>query len=217
MLQTGALPQGTRVRDLLGLARSLYGARRSIAELLELADLTDLASRPASKLSGGQTQRLRFALALAGRPELLFLDEPTVAMDVESRHRFWAIVRAVAADGAGVVFATHYLEEADRVADRILLIDRGRLLREGTPAAIRAEQAARTVRCTLANPDRDRLAALPGVRDVAIHGSDVTLTTADADALVGALYGLGVPVRDLQVSAAALEDAFLQLTGAEAR
>jgi ABC-2 type transport system ATP-binding protein len=217
MLQTGSLPQGSRVRDLLALARSLYGARRSIAELLELADLADLAGRPASKLSGGQTQRLRFALALAGRPELLFLDEPTVAMDVESRHRFWAIVRAVAADGTGVVFATHYLEEADRVADRILLIDHGRLLREGTPAAIRAEQTVRTVRCTLADPDRAGLATLPGVRDVIVHGHDVTLTTTDADALVGALYALGQPVRDLQVSAAALEDAFLRLTGAEAR
>jgi len=217
MLQTGSLPQGARVRDLLALARSLHGARRSIAELLELADLGDLAGRPASKLSGGQTQRLRFALAMAGRPELLFLDEPTVAMDVESRHRFWAIVRAVAADGTGVVFATHYLEEADRVADRILVIDHGRLLREGTPASIRATQPVRTVRCTLADPDRSRLAALPGVRDVTIHGHDVTLTTTEADAMVGALYALGQPVRDLQVSAAALEDAFLQLTGAEAR
>jgi ABC-2 type transport system ATP-binding protein len=151
---------------------------------------------------------------MAGSPELLFLDEPTVAMDVETRHRFWAIVRAVAADGTGVVFATHYLEEADRVADRILVMDHGRLLREGTPAAIRAEQAVRTVRCTLASPDRDRLRTLPGVRDVTIHGHDVTLTTADADALVGALYALGQPVRDLQVSSAALEDAFLELTGA---
>ncbi|HXM54922.1 MAG TPA: ABC transporter ATP-binding protein [Candidatus Dormibacteraeota bacterium] len=214
MLQTGALPQGARVRELLELARALYGSRRSVADLLDLADLGDLVNRPASHLSGGQTQRVRFALALAGRPELLFLDEPTVAMDVESRHRFWAIVRAVAADGTGILFATHYLEEADRTADRILLIDRGRLVREGTPAAIRATQGARTVRCTLAEPDRNRLAALPGVREVTIHGHDVTLTTTDADALVGALYALGKPVRDIQVSAAALEDAFLQLTAA---
>jgi len=217
MLQTGVLPEGARVRDLLALARSLYGSRRSIAQLLELADLDGLAGRSVNKLSGGQAQRLRFALAMAGTPELLFLDEPTVGMDVETRHRFWAIVRAVAADGTGVIFATHYLEEADRVADRVLLIDRGRLLRDGTPAAIRTEQAVRTVRCTLATPDRDRLTALPGVRDVAIHGHDVALSTADADALVGALYGLGQPVRDLQVSSTALEDAFLQLTGAEVR
>ena len=215
MLQTGALPQGARVGDLLRLARSLYGSRRSVGELLELADLGDLAGRFVNKLSGGQVQRLRFALAMAGRPELLFLDEPTVAMDVEVRHRFWAIVRAVAADGTGVIFATHYMEEADRVADRILVINRGGLLREGTPAAIRAEQAVRTVRCTLARPERDRLAALPGVREVAIHGHDVTLTTTDPDALVGALYALGQPVHDLQVSAPALEDAFLQLTSAE--
>jgi ABC-2 type transport system ATP-binding protein len=214
MLQTGSLPQGARVRDLLELGRALYGARRSVADLVDLADLAEVVGRPASSLSGGQTQRVRFALALAGRPELLFLDEPTVAMDVESRHRFWAIVRAVAADGTSIVFATHYLEEADRMADRILVIDRGRLVREGTPSGIRASQATRAVRCTLADPDRARLAALPGVREVTIHGRDVTLTTTDADALVGALYALGQPVRDLQVSAAALEDAFLELTAA---
>lgn len=217
MLQTGSIPQGARVRDLLSLARSLYGARRSIAELLELADLADLAGRPANKLSGGQTQRLRFALALAGRVELLFLDEPTVAMDVESRHRFWAIVRAVAAEGTSVIFATHYLEEADRTADRILVMDRGRLLRDGTPAAIRATEATRTVRCTLAQPERGRLAALPGVQQVTIHGQNVSLSTTDADETVGALYALGQPVRDLEVASAALEDAFLRLTTAEGR
>ena len=214
MLQTGSLPAGARVRDLLALGRALYGARRTVPELVALADLDEVVDRPADRLSGGQTQRVRFALALAGRPELLFLDEPTVAMDVESRHRFWAIVRAVAADGVCIVFATHYLEEADRMADRVLVIDRGRLVREGTPAAVRASQATRTVRCTLPAPDRARLAALPGVREVTIHGHDVTLTTTDADELVGAMYALGQPVRDLQVSAAALEDAFLRLTGA---
>jgi ABC-2 type transport system ATP-binding protein len=212
MLQQGALPAGARVSDVLDLARALYGGARGRLELLELAGLQDLSRRPVEKLSSGETQRARFALALAGRTELLLLDEPTVAMDVEARRRFWAIVRAVAMDGAAVLFATHYLEEADANADRVLVIDHGRIVREGTPSAIRAGAAVRVIRCTLADADPAALGGLPGVVDVAVHGDDVTIRSTDADATVGRLYALGLSVRDLQVTGAGLEDAFVSLT-----
>src|SRR5579884_1605271 len=122
MLQSGALPAGARVGEVLDLVRALYPEARGREELLELADLTELRGRRVETLSGGQAQRVHFALALAGRPRLLFLDEPTTGLDVESRRRFWATVRAVAVDGVGVLFTTHYLDEADANADRILVL-----------------------------------------------------------------------------------------------
>ncbi|HZV48683.1 MAG TPA: ABC transporter ATP-binding protein [Candidatus Dormibacteraeota bacterium] len=216
MLQRGGLPAGARVGEVLDLARALYPEARGREELLDLADLAGLTGRRVETLSGGQAQRLRFALALAGRPRLLFLDEPTVGLDVEVRRHFWAIVRAVAADGTGVLFTTHYLEEADANADRVLVLDRGRLLRQGTPSAVRAAASARVVRCTLAGATPDRLRRLPGVVDVVVHGDDVTIRSTDADRTVGALYALGSEVRDLLVTGAGLEDAFLVLTRGEA-
>ncbi|HEX4216531.1 MAG TPA: ABC transporter ATP-binding protein [Candidatus Dormibacteraeota bacterium] len=212
MLQTGAFPAGCRIRDVIDLVCNLYGNVRTRQEVLDLAGLSDLGDRWLQKLSGGQTQRVRFAMALAGRPRFLFLDEPTVALDMEARRRFWSIVRAVAADGAGVLFATHYMEEADTYADRILVLQKGRLIREGTPSGIRAAASFRLVRCTLADPDPDRIRALPGAADVTVHGHDVSIHSSDADATVGALYALGQPIRDLQVTGAGLEDALVSLT-----
>ncbi|HZU15710.1 MAG TPA: ABC transporter ATP-binding protein [Candidatus Dormibacteraeota bacterium] len=213
MLQSGALPAGARVGEVLDLVRALYPEARGREELLELADLTELRGRRVETLSGGQAQRVHFALALAGRPRLLFLDEPTAGLDVESRRRFWATVRAVAVDGVGVLFTTHYLDEADANADRILVLDRGRLRRQGTPSAIRAAASGRIIRCSLAGADPDRLRRLPGVVDVVVHGEEVTMRSTDADRTVGALYALGGEVRDLLVSGVGLEDAFLALTG----
>lgn len=217
MLQRGGLPADARVTELVDLVRRLYGSARSRAELLELADLGELGGRRVAQLSGGQAQRLRFALALAGRPELLFLDEPTVALDVEARRRFWAIVRAVAADGTTVLFATHYLDEADAYADRVVVLDRGRVAADGPPSTIRALGSARTVRCTLERPDLERLRALPGVVEAAAHGHDVTIRSTNADATVAALYASGQTVRDLQVTGAGLEDAMLALTSRSVR
>jgi ABC-2 type transport system ATP-binding protein len=212
MLQTGGLPTGVTVAEIIAFARRLYPHPIAFAEILDTAGLTALAGRRGEALSGGETQRLRFGLAIAGDPDLLFLDEPTVAMDVESRRAFWADMRQFADQGRTVLFATHYLEEADQVADRVVVLDHGHVVADGTSGSIKASVQTKTVRFTLAGADRAALGALAGVRDVAIRGAAVTLTTDDADATTRAIYKADLPVRDLEVTGAALEDAFVALT-----
>lgn len=138
MLQSGGLPTDSTVREVVDLARRLYGKRRTLAEILDLAGLTELQRRKVDALSGGQAQRVRFAVAMAGKPDLLFLDEPTVALDFKARRRFW---QAVKAGGNTVVFATHYLDEADEYADRVIVIDQGRVVADGEPAAIKGDSS----------------------------------------------------------------------------
>src|SRR6516225_2923441 len=212
MMQTGGLPEGAKVSELIGLFRRLYRGRHSQADLLGLAGLTELADRRVEQLSGGQVQRVRFALALAGRPELLFLDEPTAALDVEARRGFWQSVRAIAAQGTTVLFATHYLDEADANASRIIVISHGRVVADGTPAQIKAYTANRTLRFTTPVPDPALLLRLPGVADVLVNGEAVTVRTGDADATLPALYGLGLPVRAMEVGGGGLEESLIALT-----
>jgi ABC-2 type transport system ATP-binding protein len=216
MLQEGGLPPGATVAELVDFVRQLYPRPLPLGEVLELAGLGDLAGRRSERLSGGQAQRVRFALAIAGNPELAFLDEPTTGMDVEARHAFWDRMRAFAAQGRTVLFATHYLEEADAVADRVLALQRGRVVADGPVTAIKARSSRRVVRCTLPGADSRTLGRLPGVTEVSLHGDSVRLTTGDADATVRALFATGLPVRDLEVSGGGLEEAFLALTGSSA-
>ncbi|MGH2513428.1 MAG: ATP-binding cassette domain-containing protein, partial [Candidatus Limnocylindrales bacterium] len=185
----------------------------SLDAVLKSAGLAALSGRMTEALSGGERQRLRFAIAIAGDPDLLFLDEPTVAMDVETRLAFWADMRQFAANGRTVLFATHYLEEADQVADRILVLDRGRIVADGTPGSIKAGVAGRVIRFTLGHADPAFLGALPGVTSSTVHGDEVRLASTDADVTVEALYAAGIPIRDLEVTGANLEAAFLALTG----
>jgi ABC-2 type transport system ATP-binding protein len=213
MVQTGGLPEGSRVSELIGLFRQLYRGRRSQAELLTLAGLTDIADRRVEQLSGGQTQRVRFALALAGNPDLLFLDEPTAALDVESRRSFWQSVHTIAGQGATVLFATHYLEEADANADRIIVVSHGRIVADGTPSQIKAYTSVRIIRFATPSADTSALLRLPGVTDVTASGDAVTMRSGDADATLPALYALGRPVRGLEVGGGGLEEALLALTG----
>src|SRR5215813_2677542 len=182
MLQTGGLPEGAKVSELAGLFRQLYRDRRSVGELLRLARIDDLADRRVEQLSGGQAQRVRFALALAGNPELLFLDEPTAALDVEARRHFWRSVETIAAHGTTVLFATHYLDEADANASRIIVVNHGRVIADGTPADVKAFTATRTLRFSTQAPDPSELLRLPGVGDVLINGNAVTARTSDGDA-----------------------------------
>ncbi|MGE5286794.1 MAG: ABC transporter ATP-binding protein [Micromonosporaceae bacterium] len=212
MLQTAGLPESSKVGELLGLFRKLYKSSRSQSELLELAGLTDLADRPADKLSGGQMQRVRFALALAGRPELLFLDEPTVGLDVESRRHFWDSMRNVTAEGTTVLFATHYMDEADANADRIIVVSRGRVIADGTPAEIKAYTSTRTIRASTPDPNLSVLLTLPGAVDVSVRGEAVTIRSSDADATLHGLYALGQPIRGLEIGGGGLEEALLALT-----
>jgi ABC-2 type transport system ATP-binding protein len=213
MLQRGGLLPGVTVAELVGMVRGLYPRSLPRDEILTQAGLTAIARRRIEQLSGGQAQRVRFALAIAGDPELLFLDEPTVAMDVEARQAFWSGIRAFAAAGRTVLFATHYLEEADAVADRIIVLQRGRVVSSGSAAALKSRVALRQVRLTLPGADLAAMRALPGVHDAETHGEVVTLRTTDTDATVRALYTGGYPLRDLEVTGAGLEEAFLTLTG----
>ncbi len=165
MLQSAGLPPGAQVGELVDLARALYPSLSPRDAILERAGLTGLADRRVETLSGGESQRVRFAFAIAGDPDLVFLDEPTVAMDVESRRAFWDDMRRFAAEGRTVLFATHYLDEADHVADRILVLDRGRVVGDGSPAALKATVSERTVRFAWPDGAADDAAlhALPGV------------------------------------------------------
>jgi ABC-2 type transport system ATP-binding protein len=212
MLQTGSLIRDLSVRELITMMASLFPKPFGVDEVLELTGITNLAGRRVQKLSGGQTQRVRFAIALVSNPDLLVLDEPTVAMDVESRHAFWTTMRRFASAGKTVVFATHYLEEADTYADRIILMARGEIVADGPATEIKATVGLRTIRATLPGVDPATLAELPGVTHVETRGEAVILNCTDSDTAIRALLPAFPHARDIEISGAGLEQAFLQLT-----
>ncbi|HVA42893.1 MAG TPA: ABC transporter ATP-binding protein [Acidimicrobiales bacterium] len=215
MLQTGSgigLPPGVRVDQTLRMIRKLYRNPASTAVTVERAGIARLLGRQTHRLSGGQVQRVRFALAIAGNPELLFLDEPTSAMDVDSRRSFWDMIRELGREGRTTVVATHHLEEADRVADRVVVIDHGRVVADGSGAILKASVAAKRIRFGCRSPDARMLDSLEGVTEVGIHGGEVDLYSLDADATVRALVGKGVAFTNLEVTGAGLEEAFVALT-----
>jgi ABC-2 type transport system ATP-binding protein len=213
MLQSGAVLRDLSVRELVDMMASLYPNPLSVADTLERANITDIAERKTHKLSGGQTQRVRFAVALVSDPDLLVLDEPTVAMDVEARRDFWATMRGFTSRGKTVVFATHYLEEADTYADRIILMARGTVVADGPATEIKAAVGTRTIRATLPGADLAALQALPGVTNAEQHGEAVLISCADSDLALRALLPGFPAARDIEVTGAGLEQAFLQLTG----
>ncbi|MDG4801310.1 ABC transporter ATP-binding protein [Micromonospora sp. WMMD980] len=211
MLQGAGFVPGATVTDLVELARALYPHPLDTDRILRLAGLTDLATRRVDRLSGGEAQRARFAFALAGQPDLLVLDEPTAALDVEGRRAFWTAIRRYADHGRTVLFSTHHLPEADEYADRVVVLAAGRVVADGTPAQVRALAGARTVAFDLAGGSVDGLNRLPAVRSVRVHGDRVLLTTEDADATVLALAS-GQGFRGLEVAGPGLEAAFRALT-----
>jgi ABC-2 type transport system ATP-binding protein len=213
MLQTGSLIRDLSVRELVSMMGSLYPKPLGVEEVLELTGASEFASQRTQKLSGGQTQRVRSAVALVSNPELLVLDEPTVAMDVEGRHAFWRTMREFATRGKTVLFATHYLEEADAYADRAVLMAHGRVVADGPTNEIKAMVGTRTIRATLPGADLDALAALAGVSGVDRRGEAVMLTCADSDQTIRALLAGYPDARDIEIIAAGLEEAFLTLTG----
>jgi len=215
MLQTGAgsgLPPGIRVGALVRLVRRLYRCSAPFLDTVERAGIGPLLSRQTHQLSGGQVQRVRFAIAIAGNPELVFLDEPTAAMDVEGRRAFWHMIRQFGHEGRTVVFATHHLQEADQIADRVVVVNHGRVVANGPGATLKAAVAARRLRFLCAQPDEALLNSLEGVTDVVARGECVTVDSLDADATVRALVHHGVDFRELEVTGPDLEDAFLTLT-----
>lgn len=213
MLQIGGVIEYLSVHELISMMASLYPDPMPVDEVVALTGITDLAGRKTTKLSGGQTQRLRFALALVSNPDLLVLDEPTVALDVEARRAFWATMRTFAARGKTVVFATHYLEEADEYADRIILMARGRIVADGPSTEIKATVGMRTIRATLPSADLAALAVLPGVTNADTRGESVILNCSDSDTALRALLPAYPQARDIEVTGAGLEEAFVQLTG----
>ncbi len=213
MLQVGSLIRDLSVRELLTMMAALYPKPLPIDEVLELTGAKTFAGQRTQKLSGGQAQRVRFAIALVSNPDLLVLDEPTVAMDVEGRHAFWTTMREFAARGRTVLFATHYLEEADEYADRIVLMARGRVVADGPAGEIKASVGNRTIRATLPGVDLGPLTGLPGVSGADRRGDAVVLTCADSDTALRALLGGYPAARGIEVTSAGLEEAFLRLTG----
>jgi ABC-2 type transport system ATP-binding protein len=212
MLQTGQLIRDLSVRELVAMMASLYPAPLDVDETLALAGIADIAGQRTNKLSGGQTQRVRLAVALVSDAELLVLDEPTVALDVEGRQAFWTTMRAFAARGKTIVFATHYLEEADAYADRAVLIAHGTIVADGPTTEIRAMVGTRTIRATLPAVDVSQLEALPGVSSAERRGEAAVLHCADSDVAIRALLAAHPAARDIEINAAGLEQAFLALT-----
>jgi ABC-2 type transport system ATP-binding protein len=217
MLQTGALIRDVAVRELIAMMASLYPQPLPVENVIELTGIGDIADRRTQKLSGGETQRVRFAVALVSNPELLVLDEPTVAMDVESRHAFWSAMRTFAAGGKTILFATHYLEEADAYADRVVLMAHGAVVADGPPGEIKAMVGTRTIRATLPDAPLERLERLSGVAHAERRGEAVVLSCTDSDAAIRALLATFADARDIEITGAGLEQAFLTLTGGESR
>jgi ABC-2 type transport system ATP-binding protein len=212
MLQTGELVRDLSVRELISLVASLYPRPMVVDDALALAGLSEVADQRTQKLSGGQTQRTRFAIALVCDPQLLVLDEPTVAMDAQARRDFWVAMREYAARGRTVLFATHYLEEADANADRAVLVAGGLVVADGPTTEIKARVGTRTIRATLPETDLDELQSLPGVASADRHGDAVILRCTDSDAAIRALVQRYPAARDIEIAGAALEEAFLELT-----
>ncbi len=213
MLQVARVPETLAVGEYLDLFRSYYPHPLPIADLVQATGLQGIEKRQFKDLSGGQKQRMLFALALCGDPDLIFLDEPTLGMDIETRHNLWRQVRALADRGKTVLLTTHYLEEADTLADRILVIAHGLVVAEGTPAEIKSRAGGRKVQC-VTNLTDEFMASLPGVRRVEHTGAGVTLTVERAESVLRTLLAEDASLHSLQVTSPALEDAFLELTRA---
>ncbi|MFI9724243.1 ABC transporter ATP-binding protein [Streptomyces sp. NPDC052396] len=217
MLQEGGLIPRVTIKELIEFMRGTFANPLPLGEILEIAQLTKLADRKADKLSGGQAQRVRFAMALCGNPELIVLDEPTAALDIQSRRDLWQTMAAYAARGNTLLFSTHYLEEADEYAERIVVIAQGKVLADGTGAELKKTVGGKTVSIDLADRDPHGFAQVPGVTGLEVRGARLHLATADADLTVTALAQAGA-LRNIEVTGGGLEEAFISLTsGTNAR
>jgi ABC-2 type transport system ATP-binding protein len=216
MLQVSKVPETLKVREHVELISSYYPRPLPRGEVIEIAGLAGLEERPFGKLSGGQKQRVLFALALCGNPDLLFLDEPTTGLDVEARRGLWSAVRELVRRGRTIFLTTHYLEEADALASRIVLLDHGRLRAEGTPAEIKARVVGKRIRCTTRLP-LEELLRLPGVASARRDGAAAELHAARPEPVVAELLRRDPDLTDLEIQGAGLEEAFLALTQTSTR
>jgi len=215
MLQVARVPETLTVSEHITLFSSYYPSPLPLQTVLRLAGLESVADRRYGKLSGGQQQRTLFALSVCGNPGLLFLDEPTVGMDVESRRQFWSTIRQLAASGRSILLTTHYLEEADALATRIVVLNRGRFIADGTPATIKQQAAGRQIHCRTRLTEA-ALALLPGVQRATLEpAGHATIMAADSDRAIRALLAADDSASDIEIRSAGLEEAFLALTAAD--
>ena len=214
MLQVAKVPETLRVREHIDLFSSYYPKAFPLAETLRIAGLEDIQDRKFGELSGGQKQRVMFALALCGDPDLIFLDEPTVGLDVEARRLLWAQIRKLVARGKTVLLTTHYLEEADALADRVVVIDHGAIVAEGTSAEIKARTVGRKIRC-VSRLVAEVVRSLPGVLEVREDRGALEIRTAQAEMVLRELLRRDMELADLEVTSPGLEEAFLSLTGSD--
>lgn len=215
MLQTGTgagLPSGARVEEVLRMICRLYRQPAPLELTVQRAGIGDLMRRRTHQLSGGQVQRVRFAIAIAGDPELVLLDEPTAAMDIESRRTFWRMIRLLGQQGRTIVFATHHLQEADHFASRVVVLNHGKVIADGGGAALKAAVVSRRIRFTCPSSHHSRLEDLQGVTDIDIAGTCVVLSSLDTDATVCALVRDHIEFSHLEVGDSGLEEAFVYLT-----
>jgi len=211
MLQTAAVPETLMVGELIELFRSYYPAPRTVADIVELAGVADLLKRRYGQLSGGQQRRAQFALALAGKAEILFLDEPTTGLDIEARETMWKTIRMLAREGCAIVLTTHYLEEAEALADRVSVLARGRVVAAGSVAQMRARIAQRRIRC-LSRLDERAVARWPEVRSVARTGDHIEIVTDAAETVVRQLLFEDTNLAELEIKRAGLAEAFIEIT-----
>ena len=211
MLQVARVPETLKVREHIEVFSSYYPAPLPVAEIMTAAALQGLENRKFGELSGGQKQRVLFALAICGDPDLLVLDEPTVGLDVEARRAMWEQIRRFVQRGKSVLLTTHYLAEADALADRIVVVDRGRVVAEGTPSSIKAQAQGKRIRCTTSLTVAELL-AVTGVTSATRDGRTTELASSDSDRTVRALLAADPDLCELEITTAGLEDAFLMLT-----
>ena len=216
MLQESDVPSTLKVREVVDFIARAYSNPLTVAKALEMADLSELANRPASNLSGGQKKRLAFALAVIGNPDVLFLDEPTAALDVEARRGFWEQVGTFTRSGKTIILTTHYLEEADAIAERIVVINAGEIVAQGTPAAIKARVGGKVVRFKSPRLEAAMLENLPITRS-SINAESVEVYTLEPELVLRELFVRNIPISDLEVRGGGLEEAFVQITNSQSQ
>jgi ABC-2 type transport system ATP-binding protein len=211
MLQSATLPETLRVSELITLTQSYYPFPRELKDIAEMAGITDLLQRPYGKLSGGQQRRVQFAMAICAKVEILFLDEPTVGLDIEAREAMWMSLRKLVTEGCAIVLTTHYLEEAEALANRVMVIAQGSVIAEGTVESIRSRVALRKIRC-ISNLDISTIKQWPQIDSATHDGQYVTIQTADAESVTRQLLNADAGLTQLEIKRAGLAEAFIELT-----
>jgi ABC-2 type transport system ATP-binding protein len=211
MLQTAGVPDMLAVGELIHLFRSYYPRPRTFADIVSLAGVGDIVKRRYGKLSGGQQRRAQFALAIAGNPDILFLDEPTTGLDINAREILWKTIRTLVSEGCAIVLTTHYLEEAEALANRVCVLSQGRVVAEGDVQQIRARVGQRRVSC-VSTLDSSAIAAWPGVRNASRVGDRIEIVTESAENLVRRLLSEDAALCELEVRRAGLAEAFVEIT-----